>query len=462
MKNFHVTPRIVFTVIILALFSVVPVCSFAKSATGDDFLGPQSQRASGEQKLLIVVVRFPDVPLPRNISLQDIKKKATTGLNNYVKEQSYGRTWIKPDFRGWVILPDPLQMYSVSPNNFEVDRRKVKKLIEDALTAVEKDVDFSRYDNILIMPGVYTLPGKGYGMMCYCANPGMLTGVRGNPRFVTLRSRGGKEFSGGVFVGTINAPLGMLAHDFFHALGGVFQDRRLVPCLYNFERQAEASRRHEWEYCTNYMGPWDVMSSHYVKPDSPPPGISSFTRIRLGWITTAEVEPVRPGESRYVSLSPLEKKGGTLAVKIPLAGGLYYLLENRQSVGYDKVLPDSGLLIIKVNPDAMEGSGIATIMDANPDAPNFTEATFKLDLANRNMFSDPGNNIAIIPLWTEKDKLGVLVTSRDKSDIALQTALAIREIQEQPKRRNERLLKECIDLFKNLDFASCNEKLQNR
>ncbi len=97
------------------------------------------------------------------------------------------------------------------------------------MTAIENEADFSKFQNMLIIPGAATLPGKGYGMMCYCANPGMLTGVRGNPSFVTLRSKAGREFSGGIFVGTENAPLGMFAHDFFHALGGVYAAKRLAP-----------------------------------------------------------------------------------------------------------------------------------------------------------------------------------------------------------------------------------------
>ena len=135
-----------------------------------------------------------------------------------------------------------------------------------------------------------------------------IAGVRGNPRYLTLRSRGGKEFSGGVFVGTENAPLGMFAHDFFHALGGVYGNKRMVPCLYNFERQAEASRTHRWEYCTDYMGTWDVMSAHYVGKDSAP-GISSFTRIRLGWITPEQALLVRPGEEKGAFLAPPGQRG---------------------------------------------------------------------------------------------------------------------------------------------------------
>ncbi|OGP59593.1 MAG: hypothetical protein A2V65_02095 [Deltaproteobacteria bacterium RBG_13_49_15] len=192
-----------------------------------DILGPQSQQALGEIRLLVVPVRFPDA-VPQ-LSLDQIRTKAVTRLNDYVKAQSYGRAWINAHMTGWVPLPDSLSEYRVSSSNFKVDRNRVRKLIEDTMTGLEKKVDFAAYQHMLIVPGVHTVSDKGYGMVCYCANPGMLTGVRRNPQYVTLRSKGGKEFSGGVFVGTENSHIGMFAHDFFHALGGVYRDQRLVP-----------------------------------------------------------------------------------------------------------------------------------------------------------------------------------------------------------------------------------------
>lgn len=190
-------------------------------------LGPQSTLARGELRVLTAVVRFPDAE--PSLTLDRIRKRAVDELDQYVREQSYGLAWVKADFRGWVKLPDSLEKYKVSPYNFEVDRSRVRKLVEDTMTALERDVEFSHYDHMLIIPGVLTMPGKGYGMICYCANPGMLTGVRFEPAFVTLKSRGGKEFRGGVFVGAENAHLGMFAHDFFHALGGVHGKKRLAP-----------------------------------------------------------------------------------------------------------------------------------------------------------------------------------------------------------------------------------------
>ena len=108
-------------------------------------------------------------------------------------------------------------------------------------------------------------------------------------------------------------------------------------------------------------------------------------------------------------LSPLSKGGELLAVKIPLDDGTYYLVENRQPVGFDRSLPDSGILILKVNPQADEGYGTVEVKIAD-GSHDFTNATYKLENKNRNIFIDNSglfrkNNIAIIPLWKEKDNL---------------------------------------------------------
>lgn len=429
---------------------------FSPSIQGSEkrnILGHQSVRAKGEIQVLVAVAQFPDVQ-PR-VPLSEIERTVVKELNEYVKNQSYNLAWIKAQFAGYVLLPHSISAYRISPNNFEVDRSRVRKLIEDTMTVMESQIDFSQYHNMLIVPAAMTQPGKGYGMMCYCANPGMLTGVRGNPQYVTLRSRGGKTFSGGVFVGTENAPLGMFAHDFFHALGGVSDNKRLVPCLYNFERQAEASRLHKWEYCTDYLGAWDVMSAHYVGKGETP-GISSFTRIRLGWISPEQVILVMPGAEQGAFLAPLAKGGKTLVLKIPLPGGRYYLVENRQSVGSDKIQPDSGILILKVDPAAQEGRGTVRVMDADPKSPNLSHATFRLDQENRNLFVDNENNVAIIPLWAQAENQGVLVTTAKKSQDALQATHMIRKLwQRFPEPRGEKekqWIEECLVAFKKFDF----------
>ena len=225
-----------FVILVLALIML----SWGMGYSEENDLGLQSTQAIGEKRVLIVVVRFPDAE-PR-VPIERVKQRVFA-LNTYVVEQSYGCASLKVDFRGYVTLPSSLGKYKVSQYNNQVDAGRVRKLVEDTMTRLENEVEFSSYDHMLIIPAVFTTTGDGYGMVCYCANPGMLTaiqkthGVRSKvreaqreTRYETLTSKGGKPFKGGVFVGAENANLGMFAHDYFHALGGIYdKGRRFAP-----------------------------------------------------------------------------------------------------------------------------------------------------------------------------------------------------------------------------------------
>jgi hypothetical protein len=218
------------------------------------------------------------------------------------------------------------------------------------------------------------------------------------------------------------------------------------------------------------MGPWDIMSHHFIERTKPPQGISSFTKIRLGWISLDQVLLVNPGSTQWTFLSPLSKKGETLAVKIPLKKGRsggwshYYLVENRQPIGYDRILPDSGILVLRVNLDVMEGSGTVKVMDADPDSQYFSHATFRLDRNNRNTFIDNESNVAIIPLWSDKGNQGVLITTPERSSDALKAALMIQKLFQrfpEPRGKEEaKSMEECIASFKRSDFNTCCQLAQ--
>ena len=178
------------------------------------------------------------------------------------------------------------------------------------------------------------------------------------------------------------------------------------------------------------MGPWDIMSQHFVQLGKPPQGISSFTKIRLGWIKKQQVQFVKPGETSFALLSPLSKGGDLLVVKIFVDEYSHYLIENRQPIGFDRMLPDSGILILEVHPAYQDGTGVVRVK--NPiSSRNFDHATYKLEESNRNVFTDKQNKISIIPLWKEKEKLGVLVTTPDRSKVAINAALAIQKLIDQ-------------------------------
>lgn len=197
------------------------------------------------------------------------------------------------------------------------------------------------------------------------------------------------------------------------------------------------------------------MSQHFVRRGEPPPGVSSFTKIRLGWIKSHQVQIVKPGETSLAFLSPLSKGGELLVVKIPLDDGTYYLIENRQPIGFDRTLPDSGILVLKVNPEAVEGYGTVEIKSAGGSR-NFSEASYKLELSNRNIFVDKRNNVAVIPLWKQKENLGVVITTPDHSEAAIKAGRAIQAIIDKnvwtSDEERETLIFEATTAFKSKDF----------
>jgi hypothetical protein len=203
------------------------------------------------------------------------------------------------------------------------------------------------------------------------------------------------------------------------------------------------------------MGPWDIMSQHFVEKGKPPQGLSSFTKIRLGWIKKQQVQFVKPGETSFALLSPLSKGGDRLVVKVLVDKWRHYLVENRQPIGFDKMLPDFGILILEVHPNAEDGTGGVKVKSAI-SSPGFEQATYKLEVSNRNMFVDKQNNISIIPLWKERENLGVLVTAPDRGKAAINAALAIQELIDQHT-DNEHVISESVVAFKNKDFEKSYE-----
>ena len=339
---------------------------------------------------LVILVEFPDV---RHDDSQELIRTRFAGhLARYVGSMSYGRVALSIDVTPrWHRLPEPVSRYRISPRNLEVDKSRVHKLIDDALDAAGKDMDLSRYDFIALMLGAKV---SEYGMVGLCGYPGML----GWSTEDAFRTTSGRVVRGGVAIFTSQAHLGTLFHDVAHILGGVKGGRRMAPCLYDHDLQAKPGpMRETFLGAIVNMGHWDPMSCHFHKRELPPPGVSSWTKLRLGWLDPAKVRIVQPGETAEVLLGPLEEAApDVLAIKIPLTESTFYLIENRQPVGFDQFLPGSGVLIMRADDSVAEcrfGRAPVKLMDANPAIPHLQGAAF--DVGGNAVFQDAGNNISI-------------------------------------------------------------------
>lgn len=346
---------------------------------------------------LVILVEFPGTQLRVDTAYVGGRFR---DLDRYVREMSYGATGVENHLSGWHRMPDPLERYTISPINLQVDKSRVVKLIQDAIDAADSGNDFSRHDHVVVfLRARFT----DYGMVGLCGYPGML----GWQQAVPFKTRSGQPVPGGVAIFTVSAHLGTLFHDCAHVWGGVRDGKRVVPCLYDHDLQIQyPTIDRGWANALINMGFWDPMSCHAYKRELPPPGISSWTRLRLGWMPPGKVRAIGPEEaSAEVLLGPLEDAAAeTSVIRVPFAPDRFLLVENRQPIGgFDPHLPGHGVLVMKADDRIAEcrfGRAPVRLIDADPGRRFLTGAAF--DLPDRAVCDDAESGVRITLL----DKAG--------------------------------------------------------
>ena len=115
---------------------------------------------------------------------------------------SYGAVCLNGEVtQTWYTLPYESSYYRISSRNLEVNRTRVRNLIQDVLVAADADYDFSDYDFVVIQLGVLT---PDYGMVGLCGHPGML----GWTETSVLTAPSGEVIQGGVAIFTSPGPYG--------------------------------------------------------------------------------------------------------------------------------------------------------------------------------------------------------------------------------------------------------------
>lgn len=349
----------------------------------------QYRNVCEKRKGLVILVEFPDIAPPVN---ETFVRERFEKLNFYIREMSYGKVCMEVNIIGWYRLPDSIRQYSISPANLQVDKSRVERLIQHAIDAADEKNDFSRYSFVVVFLAAQF---KEYGMIGLCGYPGML----GWKQEIVFRTKRGQIVQGGVAIFTYQAHLGTLFHDIAHIWGGVSAGKRVLPCLYDHDIQAKHPTRDTGfaEALIN-LGYYDPLSCHFYKRNIPPPGISSWTKLRLGWVVKEKVRVVDPNQANEIVLGPLEDGSSeTLAIKIPLTESKYYLIENRQPIGnFDPHLPGKGILIMVADDKIDEcryGKAPVRLMNANPAVPYLQGAAF--DLRGKEVFTDKENGIEI-------------------------------------------------------------------
>jgi len=124
---------------------------------------------------------------------------------------------------------------------------------------------------------------------------------------------------------------------------------------------------------------------------------------------------IYPGKQGAATVTPLEESpAGTQAILVYVSPTTYFVIENREQIGFDSVLPDKGVLVSYVDEGKYWlGNGPVVVQDANPGSgprwqlphPTFdigptakqqyTNRTFNLSMSLLDKFSNGSYVIAV-------------------------------------------------------------------
>ena len=125
----------------------------------------------------------------------------------------------------------------------------------------------------------------------------------------------------------------ILPHETQHLFG--------LPDLYSF-----ATGGHP------FVGMWDLMGNVFQPTD-----LFAWHRYHLGWLDASQFVCADPGKSTDATLTPLGAPGGIKAVFAKTSGTTAVVVENRERVGNDAAICDTGALVYTIDSSIASGLG---------------------------------------------------------------------------------------------------------
>jgi immune inhibitor A len=325
-------------------------------------------------RAVVILIQFPDWPADTlnhppsayDSILFSVGTVPTGSLRDYYREVSRGVFDIdSATVTRWYTAPHPYSYYANNQAGIGGWPNNAQQLAADAVALADPDVNFSRFDN----DGPDGIPhsgddnGKVDALFIVHSGPGweetgldtdiqshefnliVMSPVDGV--FADAYTTEPEEWAG---IAPYTTPgqlisMGVYCHELGHVLG-------LID-LYDTDPNPSASEG---------IGEWDLMGTGvYTHPPGLPLGttpahLSAWSKIWLGWVTPVWVTQ----DSLGVTIPPVETGGPVYRLWTSgLDTGEYFLLENRQPLGFDSALvrtsveqelgASHGLLIYHVN-----------------------------------------------------------------------------------------------------------------
>ena len=378
---------------------------------------------TGSPKGLVLLVQFKDIKFQTpnaHEAFNDLINKpgydyngATGSARDYFVENSGGL--YQPDFNvyGPITVPNNENYYGAPEGAFVRDCRPWQMVIDavDQLIIDEPELNLADYDcdgdgfvdNIFVYFAGYgqNEGGPDWTIWPHSADIYNLYGVTKEVHGVKLGNYAcTNELTGNS--GVVRAGIGTFVHEFSHVLG--------LPDLY--------STNGSGAFTPNYYEVMDI--GPYLNNGNTPPYMSAFDRYSLGWLNFRELTG-----PENIELSDIRSNEALL---IPtLKDEEFFVLENRQNVGWDTYIPGHGMLIWHIDydrdawinntvnndvshqrVDIIEADGVASATtmpgDPFPGTTNVTEFTSTSRPAMTTWIGVPVN----MPITTIREQDGII------------------------------------------------------
>ena len=291
----------------------------------------------GNYNALVIIVDFSDQPFKTNETYFDnlLFSNANGTLADYLKEITYGTLSLTtanlPSTIKVIRAPQTYKYYVNNQNGMGSYPQNSQKLVEDILGIIDPVVDFSKYDNDgdgRVDALFFVHSGQGAEWT------GKSTDIWAHSWGITPQNRDGVSISNysiepEYWQSPGDMTFGVFAHEMGHAAFG-------LPDLY------------DTDYSSMGIGDWSLMSSGSWNGTNgnSPAHPDAWCKIKMGDFNPANITDDITGlQISNIEANPVAYriwKNGTL-------GSEYFLIENRQKIGYDATLPGNGLLIYHVD-----------------------------------------------------------------------------------------------------------------
>jgi len=346
-------------------------------------MGGEHEPFTGSKKGIIILVQFSDMSFASGHDqnfFDDVANKenftSTDGykgsVHDYFYDQSRGSFDLTFDVVGPVTLNHPYSYYGQNYTYSDGTSQDMQPelMIVDACKAVDSQVNWSDYDwdgdgtveqVFVLYAGLSEAQGGDENTVWPHEAQLSLSPVTGK-KALTLGNIAIDTYACGSELARYDdyqtgqtvdllCGIGTICHEFAHCLG--------LPDTY------DTASGENYGMCT-----WDIMDSGLDNgtqyPGFIPAGFTAYERMYAGWLTPIELNE----DTQIKGMKPLEQGGNAYIIYNDANHNEYYLLENRQYVGWDEGLEGNGLLITHVDFDQQIWIDNVVNCTSNEDYPN--------------------------------------------------------------------------------------------